>query len=249
MKVGRVFVLSGPHTGKKIFVLDRLNVYEVGKASGSHIKLHDDSVAMNQCRFYKKGEEYTAYALSEQSATMVNAAPSKKCVLADGDVIKIGATELLFELVERDLADIPPVVSAQPAQPARPPADEAPPPESSPPPDAGPAPAADPSAAPGGARARILILDGDRRGQEFSLEGKDQFKIGRSTSSDMRLPDAKVSRHHCVIENARGGFLITDLESTNGTIVNGEKINKAPLKNGDFLRLGFTMLKFEVVDA
>ena len=86
MKVGRVFVLSGPHTGKKIFVLDRLNVYEVGKASGSHIKLHDDSVAMNQCRFYKKGEEYTAYALSEQSATMVNAAPIKKCVLADGDV-------------------------------------------------------------------------------------------------------------------------------------------------------------------
>lgn len=279
--VGRVFVLSGPHTGKKIFVLDRLNVYEVGKASGSHIKLHDDSVAMNQCRFYKKGEEYTVYALSEQSATMVNGAPAKKRVLASGDVVKIGATELLFELVERDLAEIPPVITARPPCAAAAPAPqdgETPPPESDAAAEAGLPPRARASAtklvpalggqepvaaapnpasadtaraqtAAGAVRARILVLDGERRGQEFSLEGKDQFKIGRSTSSDVRLPDAKVSRHHCLIESARGEFVIIDLESANGTIVNGEKIAKATLKNGDFLRLGFTMLKFEVAGA
>ncbi len=262
MMVGRVFVFSGPHTGKKVFVLDRLNVYEVGKASGSHIKLHDDSMAMNQCRFYKKGEEYTVYALSEHSPTLVNGAQVKKYVLKSGDVVRIGATELLFELVAPEHADVPPALAAAPAQAApqgaqAPAADRAPLPKNAAEPAAGAVPAAAgpeggrdaagaPSAAP--AFARLLVLDGEKRGQEFSLMGKDQFKVGRATGSDVRLPDAKISRNHCLIESTKGCYVIIDLESANGTIVNGEKVKKSTLKNGDFLRLGFTMLKFELAD-
>ena len=61
----------------------------------------------------------------------------------------------------------------------------------------------------------------------------------------MRLPDAKVSREHCLIEQLEGQYIIIDLQSANGTIVNGERVRKTVLQNSDFLRLGFTLLKFE----
>lgn len=221
MMVGRLYVLSGPHDGKRVYVLDRLNVYEIGVASGSHIKLHDKGVALNHCRLYRTGEEFTVYALSEKRATLINSAPIQKAQIQSGDRLRVGDTEMLFELVAPEDVNTPPAE----------------------PPPAAQAPQA-PAGAPGNS-ARLLVLDGDNRGQIFSLAGREAFKIGRASTSDFRINDAKMSRDHCRIENAQNHFMIIDLESANGTIVNGEKVRKALLKNGDFLRLGFTMLRFE----
>jgi len=68
-----------------------------------------------------------------------------------------------------------------------------------------------------------------------------------SVTSDLKLLDGKISRDHCVIEVVRDHHIIIDLESANGTIVNGERIRKSVLKEGDFIRLGFTMLKYDRV--
>lgn len=276
MKTGRLFVLSGPHNGAKLFALDRLNVYEVGKASGSHIKIRDDSLAMNHCRLYKKEETYSVYALSENRPTLVNGESVKKHILQHEDRIVIGETELLFELLAPENLQNPPDLqslqssaqppaepSAQPAgQPAEPvPADltiatEAPSqapagspqptgqdpagnPES-PPQQAQPAPQAAPTGP-----AKLVVRDGQKNGVIFPLVGKAQFKIGRATNNDIRISDAKVSRTHCVIEEVDSAYIIIDLESANGTIINGEKVHKTELHNGDFLRLGFTILQFE----
>jgi len=63
--------------------------------------------------------------------------------------------------------------------------------------------------------------------------------IGRTTAADFILDEALVSRIHCRLTATNGGDLeIRDLDSTNGTFVNGERINVARLTPGDRLQLG-----------
>ena len=89
------------------------------------------------------------------------------------------------------------------------------------------------------------MIEGEERGQVFPLLETGQFVIGRSASTNIRLKDAKVSRHHCSVERVRDHFIIADNGSSNGTIVNGEQVNKTVLKQGDYIRIGFTILRFE----
>lgn len=73
---------------------------------------------------------------------------------------------------------------------------------------------------------------------------RDIVKIGRLASAHLKLDDAKVSRIHAVIE-ATGdgqGYSIIDMGSTEGTFLNGDKISKERLKDGDELRLGDTKI-------
>jgi pSer/pThr/pTyr-binding forkhead associated (FHA) protein len=93
----------------------------------------------------------------------------------------------------------------------------------------------------------LLVVDGEDRGRRLPLVGKNQFKIGRSVTSDLKLADGKISRDHCMVETVRDQFIIIDLESANGTIVNGDRVKKTVLKEGDFIRLGFTMIKYDRV--
>ena len=224
MMLGKLSLLSGPQQGRTVFVLKGLTVFEVGRAPGAHVKLTDGSVAMNHCRLYRKEEEYTLYALSDQRPSLVNGKKAKKTPLSSGDRITLGSVEFLFELVTEEQAEESLRQDAE-----SPPATA----ENSEP----------PAAAPAG--ACLVVLDGENRGMTFSLTGKSQVKIGRSSSNDIRLPDVKVSRDHCLIEQLEGHYIIVDLESANGTIVNGERVRKTVLQSNDFLRLGFTVLKFQ----
>jgi pSer/pThr/pTyr-binding forkhead associated (FHA) protein len=239
MLVGRLSLLSGPHVGRTAFVLKDVTVFEVGRAAGSHVKITDPKVAMNHCRLFRKDEEFTVYALSDSRPTLRNDEQVKKVVLQSGDRLRVGDTELLFELLTPEEAAKPLDPSVQPAsrQKAKPA-----------PTQAEPAPAeAEPTErveaqAP---TARLVVLDGKNRGTTYQLNSTDRVKIGRASSSDIRLSDVKVSRDHCIVEQMGGHFVVIDLESANGTIVNGERVRKTVLKNNDFLRLGFTVLKFQ----
>ena len=78
----------------------------------------------------------------------------------------------------------------------------------------------------------------------FPLE-KDVISIGRSKRNDLVLADQWLSRHHAEIRNENGDFTIADLESRNGTYVNGEKIARIiPLLNDDVITLGDQQLTF-----
>ena len=78
----------------------------------------------------------------------------------------------------------------------------------------------------------------------FPLE-KDVISIGRSKRNDLVLADQWLSRHHAEIRNDEGDFTIADLESRNGTYVNGEKIARIiPLQNDDVITLGDQQLTF-----
>jgi pSer/pThr/pTyr-binding forkhead associated (FHA) protein len=93
----------------------------------------------------------------------------------------------------------------------------------------------------------LVIIDGKDKGKTFLLAGKERFKIGRAVGSDLKLTDGKISREHCLLESVRDHHIIIDLESSNGTVVNGERVKKTVLKEGDYIRLGFTLLKYDRV--
>jgi pSer/pThr/pTyr-binding forkhead associated (FHA) protein len=241
-----------------VFVLKGVTVFEVGRAQGSHVRVTDEGVAMNHCRLFRKGDEFTLYALSDSKPTLVNGSTARKVVLQNGDRITLGQTELLFELVSPDEVDrvesLPPArfVDAPAGAGAEAPGTGTREKQSSPPDaedeqDTVAAKAESSKEQPAGPKipASLVVMDGENRGAVFRLFGKKKFKIGRASAADVHLTDAKISRDHCLIQHKDGHFVLVDLESANGTIVNGERIRKTVLRNNDFLRLGFTVLKFQ----
>ena len=90
---------------------------------------------------------------------------------------------------------------------------------------------------------RLVVEIGPDEGREFQLRGT--MRIGRSEDSEITLADAQASRHHAAISPEPSGFTIQDLNSSNGTFVNGKRLD-APrlLKDGDRLRVANTVLVF-----
>src|SRR5258708_1150630 len=72
---------------------------------------------------------------------------------------------------------------------------------------------------------------------------QDVIKVGKLSSSHLRIDDESVSRMHAVIEIAGPGEIyVIDLGSTKGTVVNGQKVNKCKIQSGDAIVLGDTKL-------
>src|SRR5262245_63949330 len=69
--------------------------------------------------------------------------------------------------------------------------------------------------------------------------------IGRAKGADLIIDAALVSRVHCRLEAGKDGVDVTDLSSTNGTFVNGQRVQRATLANGDRLRVGRVELTLE----
>jgi len=69
--------------------------------------------------------------------------------------------------------------------------------------------------------------------------------IGRGLSNDIILEDTRVSRHHAQLRYRARRFWITDLGSTNGTFVNGERVSETALRDGDVVSLGGLELTFK----
>jgi DNA-binding SARP family transcriptional activator len=86
----------------------------------------------------------------------------------------------------------------------------------------------------------------DQNGRHHRLTGAIT-RIGRFTDNDIVLDDTDVSRHHAVITDTGTGFVMTDLRSTNGVEVQGQRIRgSAPLADGDRIRIGGYDLIFEI---
>jgi pSer/pThr/pTyr-binding forkhead associated (FHA) protein len=76
---------------------------------------------------------------------------------------------------------------------------------------------------------------------------KDVTVLGRSPQTDIPLADDNASRRHCQVRKWAGKFLVEDLQSKNGTFVNGAKISKEhPLNDGDLIAVGDTTIVFKV---
>ncbi len=89
--------------------------------------------------------------------------------------------------------------------------------------------------------ARLIIRSGSSTQEEYHLAA-DRITIGREAFNEIVLHDPEVSRRHVQIEFQSGRYVIEDLGSTNGTFVNGRRINlPTPLNNGDVIEMGESM--------
>lgn len=92
----------------------------------------------------------------------------------------------------------------------------------------------------------LVMISGPQLGRAFNID-KDEFMIGRVENCDLTVEDDLVSRHHCKILLTPDGAQIVDLASTNGTLVNGRRVEKVFLKEGDQIQVGsITIFKFSM---
>ena len=75
------------------------------------------------------------------------------------------------------------------------------------------------------------------------VEIQARLTVGRDQNNDIRLEDASVSSQHALLEHREGRIYLTDLDSTNGTLVNGKRIRHLELKNNDKLNFGVVKSK------
>ncbi|HWM91220.1 MAG TPA: sigma 54-interacting transcriptional regulator [Thermoanaerobaculia bacterium] len=86
---------------------------------------------------------------------------------------------------------------------------------------------------------RLVAIAGSPAGSTFPLEGP--VEIGRHSSNGIQLRDLSVSRRHCVIEPREDGLWLRDLESRQGTFVNGVPVRERSLEPGDLILVGTSL--------
>src|SRR5881409_2774244 len=188
-------------------------------------------------------------------------------ILARTDVLRLGDEQFRF------YADAAPATAAPPS----PPGPAASPPQAAPPPSApspgtqpvggqaAPPPGAgdrlrhtvhgleayvppSPRSAAGGSLASFLVRSGGLAGQRLSVK-TPVVNIGRADYNDLVVPDPSVSTTHAKLQRREGVWVLVDLDSTNGTFVDGEQVKgEAPLAPGATVRLGDVQLVFEPSD-
>lgn len=91
--------------------------------------------------------------------------------------------------------------------------------------------------------AMLVVKRGPNAGSKFALDS-DVTRAGRHPNSDIFLDDITVSRRHAEVVRHEEGYRVRDAGSLNGTYLNRERIDEAPLANGDELQIGKFRLVF-----
>ena len=87
-----------------------------------------------------------------------------------------------------------------------------------------------------------MTLNANGRRHEIS---KRRTVLGRSKDSDIQIEDANVSRRHAELRQEGTAYWIVDLDSTNGVEINGRRVKRAKLDNGDTITIGSTDIVFD----
>lgn len=92
--------------------------------------------------------------------------------------------------------------------------------------------------------ALVVVEPREQQGRSYALA--DELTVGRAAGCTVTLDDNYVSQLHARVFRRDGALLVEDLGSTNGTYVNGQKLNgSVPLKRGDRVRIGGTVLEVD----
>ena len=96
-------------------------------------------------------------------------------------------------------------------------------------------------------RAYVIVIAGPNVGKMFPVDG--EHDIGRGGDASIVLTDTEISRRHALLRVEGSSVVVLDLDSTNGTFVNGTKVSRQVLQDGDKIQVGTTtILKFTYLD-
>lgn len=103
-------------------------------------------------------------------------------------------------------------------------------------------------------RQRAVATDPTEPGRYVEVQGVDRaltiplgsgpLRVGRGLGAELRLDDNSVSRRHAIIVPRGTGARVLDDRSSNGTLVNGRRIQQAELRNGDVILIGRVLLRY-----
>ncbi|MBN2493698.1 MAG: FHA domain-containing protein [Deltaproteobacteria bacterium] len=94
----------------------------------------------------------------------------------------------------------------------------------------------------------LKIISGAEEGRSFDFD-RIEVTIGRTMDNDVVLADPGISRQHLSIRNKGGAYILRDLGSSNGTVLNGKRVQEEVLKPGDVIELGGARVRFEPGDS
>jgi pSer/pThr/pTyr-binding forkhead associated (FHA) protein len=89
---------------------------------------------------------------------------------------------------------------------------------------------------------RLVSIPGAQK-MEFH---RRELVIGRHSSADVQLPNREVSRFHCRLFHANDCWQVEDMDSLNGTVVNGEQVEHSALRHNDVLRIGAYLFQIDL---
>jgi len=92
--------------------------------------------------------------------------------------------------------------------------------------------------------AKLVLLSAGMTGRTHDLK-EEKTTIGRVEDNTFQIAEPSVSSHHCEVFLRGNDVIIKDLNSTNGTFINGEKVSESPIKPGQILRLGQVEMRLE----
>lgn len=95
-----------------------------------------------------------------------------------------------------------------------------------------------------GGQPRVTILSSNAPSQTYEIES-EFVHVGRIAGNEIVLPDSAVSSRHCMFIRSGQDVLLRDLNSSNGTFVNGEPVTETVLQLGDVIQVGSVLMKFE----
>lgn len=193
----------------------------LGRSPDNQLVLSDDlSVSRHHAQFKYSGNAYAVTDLNSSDGTYVNGiqlAPHTPRSLVAGDQVRIGKYEIILAIA---------------------------------------APVPIPAQSPVPVSAQKTTISGipeagvgapPTQSRHLDLKGRDTFTLGRDPLNDMEINHPSVSRFHAQIKKQDGSYIVLDLNSTNGTFLNGKQIaGHHPLRVGDSIRVGPTNLVFNL---
>jgi len=250
---------TGTRTGGRLVCLTDGREYSVGsqplslgRDAGCDVVVSGSEVSRQHAEIRNEPDGYILVDISVNGTYVNGERIGKTHVLARADVIRIGNDEFRFYA---DAASAAPPTPApeSPAPPDRP----SPPPEGAAQrlsdtmhgvPDAEPARRDTPPSPEAAPLASLLLRSGDSKGRRLPIK-VPVVNIGRGDYNDIVIRDPSVSTMHAKLQRREAVWILTDLGSTNGTFVEGERLSgEAPLSPGTTLRFGDVVALFEPLD-
>jgi hypothetical protein len=96
--------------------------------------------------------------------------------------------------------------------------------------------------------AKLIFKGGAEAGRQLNLKN-GLNRIGRNAANDLSIPEPSISSFHCEINVAEIAVAVRDLNSTNGTFINGQPVAKGVLQKGDVLTLGTVDFDIEIPEV
>lgn len=187
----------------------------IGRMAPCDIVIEDEAAASRRhCQIMRLQSSYELSDLGSTNGTKVNGKPVKRHSLKHGDRISIGDTEFRWSDGDDDglELELEEEVSLE-----------------------------EPAAASGGARSDapcyLVFAGGSRDGERVTLD-VDRVTFGRKASNTIQLSDSAVSGYHCEIAQEGGAYILRDLGSTNGTLLDGEPVGENVLQHGGRIKVG-----------